>query len=71
MSDAVAELFATDKPAGSWVAIDVVCVAFGVRQRQAYNLAKDEGWRTAPGHYPKQYAFADVRATYLNRKATP
>lgn len=64
-------VFDSDTSSGSWVGIDVIAVAFGVKPRQAYNIAKAEGWRTARGQYPKQYAFADVRRTYLNRKDTP
>lgn len=50
--------------AGSWVGIEVVMVAFGRKKSQAYQLGKDEQWRTAAGHYPKQFAFEDVRRTW-------
>jgi hypothetical protein len=54
-----------------WVAVDVAMEALGISQRRVYQLAKQEGWRTAAGHYPKQFLFQDVRTTYLKRKATP
>lgn len=56
---------------GVWVAIDVVQMVFGIQKRQAYILAKTEGWRTAPGVRPREYSFEDIRTTHHNRKTEP
>lgn len=55
----------------AWVAIDVAAEALGISIKQAYRIAKTDQWRTAPGHYPKQFLFNDIRTTYQTRKATP
>jgi len=47
---------------GTWVGLDVVMVAFGVKRRQAYQLAKEEGW-FGVGR-PVQWKFDDVARTH-------
>ena len=60
--------FAAIDSAGLWIGLDVVQEAFGIKRSAAYKLARQEGWRTAPGQYPKQYSFTDVKNTYRTRK---
>jgi hypothetical protein len=57
-----------DQHTGLWVTVDVIAIAFNVGTRHVYKLATTHKWRRRPGHYPRQYAFADVRATYKNYK---
>jgi hypothetical protein len=49
-----------------WVMLDVVMEALGVKRRQAYALAKQEGWRGSSRH---GYLFGDVLATARRRQA--
>lgn len=67
MRDELEGLLESEHP-GWWVGIDVVMEAFGVGRRRAYKLARDYGWRTARGTYPRQYAFKDIQGTYQQLK---
>lgn len=53
-----------------WVSIQEAAIALGVNLRRAYQLARTESWRRAPGQRPRQYLFADVHRTYEQRKTS-
>ena len=53
-----------------WVSIQEAAIALGVDKRRAYQLARSEGWRRAPGQRPRQYSFADIYRTYEQRKTS-
>lgn len=62
---------------GTWVGVDVVMKAFGIRRSAAYKLASSEGWRATParrlgsrGPSVRQYAFDDVARTWRNLRTT-
>ena len=52
-----------------WVTIEAAAIALGVNVRRAYQLARSEHWRTAPGQRPKQYRFDDIHRTYEQRRS--
>lgn len=61
---------------GTFVRVDVVMVGFGLSRSQAFQLAKDEGWRWVTGRRtsrrgfaPREFVFEDVQATYRLRHA--
>lgn len=58
----------TDIADAVWVGVDVAAEALGVTERQVRRIAKTAGWRMAPGTYPTQYLFNDIRTTYQARK---
>lgn len=69
MRSDVVDLLRSDHP-GLWVEIDVAMEALNVGKRTAYQIAKEDGWRTARGSYPRQYSFSDIYASWQKRKTT-
>lgn len=67
MNPDVQQLLDND-PAGLWVALDVVMEALDVSRRRAYEIAREDNWRTRGR--PQQYAFADVARSYRSRTDT-
>lgn len=66
----VEELFEREG-AGPWVGIEVVMLAFGVKRRRAYQLARAEEWRHRAGTRAAEYCFEDVRVTWTRSKEQP